>query len=276
MNAIPKLLALTLAGALWCSATAKAGDRSTTSHRSTVRTSTSERWQSRGPDVRADFRTTPRWRLVSGTRVYVPSDARLSYDLFRVGNTYYVYTDNGAWYRASRWNDDYAWVDANDVPIEIARVPQREWRSYPSEWANRSDRDWNDRYSNDRYSNDRYSNDRYSNDRYSNDRYDRDYRNAPPAPRIVMRTAPRWRVVPNTRIYVATNSSTDFDLFRVGNTYYLYSDGYWYRSNRWNGTFMATSEDRVPREFMRVPRNQWRHGPPPWANARSNREGSYR
>jgi hypothetical protein len=259
MNTLPKLLLpLTVAGALLSSGSVTA--QAVTHRTTTTRYSTTDRWQDRAPDVRADFRTTPRWRLVSGTRVYVPMDTDLSYDLFRAGNGYYLYADNGLWYRANAWNGNYVRVDVRDVPSTIAMVPQAEWRSYPSEWANRDMRD-----------------DRSYGNRNSDDRYVRDYRNAPAAPRIVLRTAPRWRMVPNTRIYVATNTSTEYDLFRVGNAYYLYDDGYWYRGTRLNGAFVVTSEDRVPREFIRVPRSQWRHGPPEWANSRAQRESrSYR
>jgi hypothetical protein len=203
----------------------------------------------------------PRWRLVSGTRVYVPADVDLPYDLFRVGDAFYAYTDNGSWYQASRWNAPYVQVDGTEVPGVIALVPEREWRSYPSDWANTVDR-YDDRYSNDRY--------RYR----DRDRGAYDYRNAPPPPPISMRTMPRWHLIPNTGIHAANN--VDFDLFRVGQVFFLYNDGYWYRSDRWSGDFVAISDTRLPRDFRRIPRNEWRHGPPPWANARVNRNPSYR
>ena len=68
----------------------------------------------------------------------------------------------------------------------------------------------------------------------------------------------------------------DVDLFRVGQVFFLYNDGYWYRSDRWSGDFVAISDTRLPRDFRMIPRSEWRHGPPPWANARANRNPSYR
>lgn len=217
------------------------------------------------PDPRADFRSTPRWRQVPGTQVQMVPDARnAGYDMFRAGSSYYIYGDNGQWYRSNRWDGQYQWLDSRDVPMTIARVPEREWRSYPSEWANRDTR-----------INDPSSRTRLEDRNARDNRYLRDYRYAPPAPRITMRTAPSWRRLPGTAVYVATNNQADFDLFRVGNTFYLYNNGYWYRSNQWNGTFTSTDQARVPREFQRVPGSAWRHGPPSWANSRSNFERDY-
>ena len=193
------------------------------------------------PNPSIEWRSAPRWRLVPGTQVYMARNAGpMNYDMFRVGSTFYIYADNGEWYRANRWNGQFVAIDSRNVPMAISRVPEREWRSYPSEWANLG---W----------------------RRNGGMDPLDYRHAPAAPRIVLHGTPQWRMITGTPVYVSTNHEADFDLFRLGNTYYLYDDGYWYRSSRWNGTFTATHPSRVPREFQRVPRNQWRDGPPAWS-----------
>lgn len=247
------------------------------------------RYSERMPNPRADFRMAPRWRTVPGTRVSVAQNGNARYDMFRVGSTFYVYNDNGDWYRANRWDGDYRWMDSRDVPREIARVPEREWRNYPAEWANdarsgrrddrasRDDGRWDDRASRGE-DDDRWDDRSYRDDeRMSGDHRDRgwrDYRNAPPAPRISMRLAPQWRTVPGTRVAVVANNPHNFDLFRVNNEFWLYADGYWYRANRWNGDFTAVDEARVPREMERVPRSHWRGEPPSWAGG-SDRDRDY-
>jgi hypothetical protein len=88
--------------------------------------------------------------------------------------------------------------------------------------------------------------------------------NAPPAPTITVE--PRWTYVPEQRVYVVSNDLTgvDYDLFRVGNSYWIYSDGYWYRASNWSGPFIAVRQSTVPRQIFRVSSNayQWRHMPP--------------
>lgn len=239
----------------------------------------SEGWSSWTPDPASDFRAAPRWRFVPGTRVYVLSDASLAaYDMFRLGSTVYLHTGEDTWFRADRWNGRYERIDATRVPRDIARVPEREWRHYPRAWATDYS-SWRSTHMDQRYGrmNDRDADDRFRYDnRYRHDnryrvedrhtaRSDRyGWRNAPPAPptHLAFRSGPRWKMVPGTMVYVAGDSRADFDMFRAGGRIYVHKDGYWYRSNRWNGGFMAIDHRQVPDEFRRIPSSHWHAGSP--------------
>lgn len=86
------------------------------------------------PGAQLDFRTTPRWVAVPGTRVYVVrDDMRPRQDFFRFDDRYYVY-DDGTWYRSNRWNGRYVVVKAHQLPPQFRQVPHRHWRAYPADW----------------------------------------------------------------------------------------------------------------------------------------------
>ncbi len=94
-----------------------------------------------------------------------------------------------------------------------------------------------------------------------------DDRRAPAPPVIAFRRSPRWVTVPGTRVYVVNrNERPGYDIFRYGSTYYIYDNGWWYRSNRWNGRFVAIDERMVPTAFYDVPRAEWRSYPSGWEN----------
>lgn len=90
---------------------------------------------------------------------------------------------------------------------------------------------------------------------------------APPPPVIVFHEEPRWVMVPGSRVYmVEEEDQPAYDVFRYGGWYFIYNDGYWYRSTRWSGPFMAVRERFVPRPIMLVPSERWHqhpHGMPP-------------
>src|SRR5205085_12595076 len=74
----------------------------------------------------------------------------------------------------------------------------------------------------------------YAQDTY----YHLDISNAPAAPRITFRSTPGWTAVPGTRVSVIRrDAGLPYDMFSYDSNYYLYNNGYWYRSSRWDGSF---------------------------------------
>lgn len=89
--------------------------------------------------------------------------------------------------------------------------------------------------------------------------------NAPPPPVIVYREEPRSLLIPGTTVYVIEGNRHDYDVFRYGVYWYIWNDGYWYRSRNWRGPFAVTSVKYVPRAILNVPERHWKHphGMPP-------------
>ena len=86
--------------------------------------------------------------------------------------------------------------------------------------------------------------------------------NAPPPPRVVFYGPPRRERVEYTTVEVVQAPSPDCDMFAYGGVYWLYSGGYWYRSDRYNGTYRVVEVRSVPHEVLAVPTEHWRHPPP--------------
>ncbi len=87
---------------------------------------------------------------------------------------------------------------------------------------------------------------------------------APAPPTIVFHEEPRWVVVPRSRVYVVEEEDRPaYDVFRYGGWFYIYNDGWWYRSGHWNGPFIAMRQELVPNAVMVVPERHWRHPPHP-------------
>ncbi len=90
--------------------------------------------------------------------------------------------------------------------------------------------------------------------------------NAPPPPVAVFRQEPRLVVVPNSTVYVVEDEdAVDYDVFRYGVFWYVFDDGYWYRSRTYRGPFRVVSASYVPTAIVNVPPRWWRHphgGPP--------------
>jgi hypothetical protein len=189
-------------------------------------------------------RNEPRWEWMPDQQVYVAVNPDRDYDMFRSGSTVYVF-DNGNWYRSNAWNGRYMMVSRASVP----RAVMTEWQS--NDWR---DRDWRDRDWRDRDDNDwRYRND----SRYGN-RSDNGYRYST----IQVRTRPRWRWMPNQRVYVAVNPDRDYEMYRMGNWYYVVDqNGNWYRSQNWNGRYYVVQQRYVPQVLFTVSssRGQWYH-----------------
>jgi len=102
-----------------------------------------------------------------------------------------------------------------------------------------------------------------------------DIRNAPPPPHIVFHARPHEVFYPGQRVYVVDDPGVgDSDCFRYGGYYWVFREGYWYRSARWRGPFMVVHPRYVPQAFYRVPATRWKHHPgnPP-GPARRGRQG---
>ncbi len=76
--------------------------------------------------------------------------------------------------------------------------------------------------------------------------------NAPPPPRVVFYHEPQFIMVPEDEVYVCDDPDVDYDVFRYGSFFYMYSDGYWYRSRNYGGPFMAIRIDYVPQPIFAV------------------------
>ena len=89
-----------------------------------------------------------------------------------------------------------------------------------------------------------------------------DISNAPPAPRIFFHARPSEQFIPEERVYVVNDPGAgDYDCFRYGGYYWLFRDGYWYRSSSWRRQFVVVSPRYVPTAFYRVPPTRWKHHP---------------
>jgi hypothetical protein len=86
--------------------------------------------------------------------------------------------------------------------------------------------------------------------------------NAPPAPSIVFRARPHERLFPGERVYVVDDPGVgDNDCFRYGGYYWVFREGYWYRSPSWRGRFAVVHPRYVPTMFYRLPPARWKHHP---------------
>ncbi len=97
--------------------------------------------------------------------------------------------------------------------------------------------------------------------------------NAPPPPRVVYVQEPRFDYIPEERVYVMDDDDLPYDYFRYGGYFYIYNDGYWYRSSRYRGPFVAIRAQYVPRPIFSVSdhRYQW-HQRPTWVPPGHRRE----
>jgi len=84
--------------------------------------------------------------------------------------------------------------------------------------------------------------------------------NAPPPPRIMFGSEPRWTAMPTVGV-AYYDGPCDYDYFRYGSYFYIYNDGFWYRSPYYRGPFIAIRETYVPRAFYGLHDRgyHWRH-----------------
>jgi hypothetical protein len=89
---------------------------------------------------------------------------------------------------------------------------------------------------------------------------------APPPPVIAFDADPGWRYLPDYGVYVLVDDSVGYDMFRVGGWFYVYDNGYWYRSHQVRGQFVVVNEQRVPPRIFTVSDRQhhWRRHPMAW------------
>ena len=86
--------------------------------------------------------------------------------------------------------------------------------------------------------------------------------NAPPAPHFVFRARPHERLFPGERVYVVDDPGVgDYDCFRHGGYYWVFREGYWYRSANWRGRFVVVHPRHVPTVFYQLPPTRWKHHP---------------
>lgn len=86
--------------------------------------------------------------------------------------------------------------------------------------------------------------------------------NAPPAPRMVFRARPHERLFPGEHVYVVDDPGVgDQDCFRYGGYYWVFREGYWYRSVSWRSRFVVVDPRYVPTVFYQLPPTRWKHHP---------------
>lgn len=105
-----------------------------------------------GVNIGINVPTYPRLVLVPGTPVYY--DARANSNYFFYDGLYWVYSGDN-WYASSWYNGPWDFVDPDDMPLFVLRVPVRYYRhppSYFSGWRGdappRWDEHWGDNWHN--------------------------------------------------------------------------------------------------------------------------------
>jgi hypothetical protein len=83
---------------------------------------------------------------------------------------------------------------------------------------------------------------------------------APPPPHVVFVREPHVVYVPEERVYVVDDPyAGDHDYFRYGTSWYVFTDGYWYRAASWRGPFFVVEPRYVPTAIYHVPPGHWKH-----------------
>jgi hypothetical protein len=96
-----------------------------------------------------------------------------------------------------------------------------------------------------------------------------------PLPRLVINTPPVLVVIPGTYVYAAPDIEADL-IFYQGFWYRPYG-GHWYRSDDYNGRWVAVSAQAVPVPLTRLPPD-WKRVPPghermPYGHVKKNWQG---
>jgi len=75
--------------------------------------------------------------------------------------------------------------------------------------------------------------------------------------------APPHRVYDSTSgVYVIDDPDVgDMDAFQYGGYYWVFRDGFWYRSSDWRNGFETVSPQYVPTQLYSVPAYHWKHHP---------------
>lgn len=102
--------------------------------------------------------------------------------------------------------------------------------------------------------------------------------NAPPPPAVIYREAPPMVVVPRSAVYVVRDDDCQYDFFRYGVYWFIWNDGYWYRSSNYRGPFRVIEARYVPTAIWNVPSRHWKHHPhggPPGLARNEHRHDRY-
>jgi hypothetical protein len=98
-----------------------------------------------------------------------------------------------------------------------------------------------------------------------NPNYTPDPTSAPLPPTVSFTNAPTWEMVPGTQVSVIKpDQRPQYDLFNMGNEFFLYSKGTWYKAGLLNGPYVALEADMVPPDLKNVPRAAWINFPDAW------------
>jgi hypothetical protein len=106
-----------------------------------------------------------------------------------------------------------------------------------------------------------------------------DIGNAPPPPTFHFYAPPREVYVEDRVYLVEAPAFAGVDCFHYGGYYWMFRDGYWYRSRSWRTRFVVISPRYVPTVIYSVPARQWKHHPNGlpervrYAESRSGQEG---
>lgn len=85
--------------------------------------------------------------------------------------------------------------------------------------------------------------------------------NAPPPPVMGFHSEPQFTIMAHTGLGYY-EGHCDYDYFRYGRYFYVYSGNYWYRSKHYRGPFVAIHESYVPTVFYGLHDRgyRWHHG----------------
>lgn len=79
----------------------------------------------------------------------------------------------------------------------------------------------------------------------------------PVGPRVVLSAAPRFIFSPSLGMYVSVG--IPYDIMYIGNAYYVYDNGFWYRGPYYNGPWVRAEGRRLPPVLHRYRFEQIRH-----------------
>ena len=103
-------------------------------------------------------------------------------------------------------------------------------------------------------------------------------RSAPPPPAFEFNAEPHFNYLSDRRVSVVADDSFSYDMFNAGGSYYMYSGGYWYRSQTARGPYVAVDARRVPRQIFDVDDNEyrWRSHPDGWRPGKHKGDKNHR
>jgi hypothetical protein len=85
---------------------------------------------------------------------------------------------------------------------------------------------------------------------------------APPAPTFAFHARPHRIYDRGSSVYVIDDPGLGgYDAFQYGGYYWLFNDGYGYRSRSWRGGFQVVQPQYVPTQIYSVPAQRWKNHP---------------